>query len=75
MVADHGNGDFVLDASGDDEIRDLALWSHVFIVVRLDEHEPLLYAAFNVTRALFDIPNETAREAEIGICFCKNLEV
>jgi hypothetical protein len=75
LVAYHGNGDFVLDAAGNNEIGKFALRGDEFVEIRLHEAEPLLYAALDVAAALFDVAHETPREAQVGVGFGEDFEV
>lgn len=60
-VGYHADGDFVLDAPGDDDVCVVALGFDVFVEVGLHEAEPLFHAAFDVTAAVIDVAEDWVR--------------
>ena len=75
LVRDHVDGNVVLDASRDDDVRDVALRLDVLVEVWLDESEPLLDASLDVAAAFLDVAEETSGEAEVGIGLGEDLQV
>lgn len=75
LVADHRDGDLVLDAAWDDEIGNLALRRNIFVEVGFHKPKPLFDAALDIAAAFLDVSDETSREAEVGICLGKDFEI